>query len=60
MPETEPFDTYPDRYDDWFDRHPAAYQSELAVVGELWPEEGVGLEIGVGTGRFAEPLGIRY
>lgn len=60
MPETEPFDTHPDRYDRWFDRHPAAYESELAAIREVWPEEGVGLEIGVGTGRFAGPLGIRH
>ena len=60
MAKTEPFETHPDRYDDWFDEHPAAYESELAAVRELWPEEGVGLEIGVETGRFAGPLGIRY
>ena len=35
-----------------------AYLSELEAVKKLIPKKGVGLEIGVGTGRFAEPLGI--
>ncbi len=58
MPKTAPFDAYPDRYDDWFDRHEAAYRSELRALQAAWPEEGEGLEVGVGTGRFAAPLGI--
>jgi SAM-dependent methyltransferase len=59
MPDPEPFETHPERYDNWFDRHPDAYRSELAAIRELWPDDGSGLEIGVGTGRFAAPLGIR-
>ena len=58
MPKTAPFDAHPDRYDDWFDRHEAAYQSELRALRAAWPEKGEGLEVGVGTGRFAAPLGI--
>lgn len=58
MPKTAPFDAHPDRYDDWFDRHEAAYQSELSALRAAWPEAGEGLEVGVGTGRFAAPLGI--
>lgn len=60
MAKTEPFDRAPERYDSWFDRHPAAYRSELAAIRTLWPEEGPALEIGVGTGRFAAPLGITH
>ncbi len=33
--------------------------AELAAVESLWPATGQGLEIGVGTGRFAVPLGIK-
>jgi SAM-dependent methyltransferase len=44
-------------YDDWFSRHEIAYRSELAAVRSLLPI-GRGLEIGVGTGRFAAPLRI--
>ena len=57
MPITAPFQQQTDRYEAWFERHPAAYESELAAVERLLPG-GDGLEIGVGTGRFADPLGI--
>ncbi len=60
MAKTAPFDAHPDRYDEWFDRRAAAYRSELRAVRALLPEEGEGLEIGVGTGRFAAPLGLKY
>jgi len=60
MPKTAPFDAHPDRYDKWFDRHDAAYRSELRALQSLLPEEGTGLEIGVGTGRFADPLGLEH
>ncbi len=36
-----------------------AYQSELLAVRALLPWSGLGLEIGVGTGRFAAPLGVQ-
>jgi hypothetical protein len=55
-PKTEPFVLYYRRYDDWFERHRAAYLSELLAIRALLPWEGRGLEIGVGTGRFAGPL----
>jgi SAM-dependent methyltransferase len=55
---TDPFNAYPDRYEAWFWRHSAAYHSELMAVRALLPWQGLGLEIGVGTGRFAGPLGI--
>ena len=60
MAKTEPFDTYPERYDAWYETHPAAYASELAAIRKCLPERGLGLEVGVGSGRFAAPLGIRY
>ena len=52
------FNAYHRRYEEWFRRHSAAYHSELLAVRALLPWEGLGLEIGVGTGRFAAPLGI--
>ena len=58
-PEKSPFNTYHRRYEAWFRRHRAAYHSELLAVRALLPWVGLGLEIGVGTGRFAAPLGIR-
>jgi len=53
-----PFDAEHGRYDAWFDRHRAAYLSELLAIRAGVPMRGRGLEIGVGTGRFATPLGV--
>lgn len=53
-----PFDDYHDRYEAWFQRHAATYYSELLAVRAMLPWHGLGVEIGVGTGRFAAPLGI--
>jgi SAM-dependent methyltransferase len=47
-----------ERYEAWFVDNPFAYVSELHAIRELLPK-GIGIEIGVGTGRFAAPLGIK-
>ncbi len=57
---TEPFSRHHRRYDQWFESHWAAYASELLAVHVLLPWKGRGLEIGVGTGRFAGPLGVEF
>jgi len=54
------FDKFSERYDKWYERHKYAYLSELKAVKKVIPEGKKGLEIGVGTGRFASPLGIEY
>ncbi|HPQ82059.1 MAG TPA: methyltransferase domain-containing protein [bacterium] len=59
MPKTDLFDKHADRYEEWFTKHPAAYSSELKALGELWPSNADGLEIGSGAGHFAEPMGIK-
>jgi SAM-dependent methyltransferase len=59
-PRVAPFVHHHQRYDDWFERHGAAYLSELLAVRALLPWRGCGLEIGVGTGRFAAPLGVEF
>lgn len=46
-------------YDEWYDAHQVLYQSELAALRKVLPS-GTGLEIGVGTARFAAPLAVRY
>lgn len=53
-----PFVRHHRRYENWFERHGPAYLSELLAVRALLPWKGRGLEIGVGTGRFAGPLGV--
>jgi len=52
------FDRYPKRYDTWYDKNPVAYHSEIEVLRKALPARGKGLEVGVGTGRFAAPLHI--
>jgi ubiquinone/menaquinone biosynthesis C-methylase UbiE len=55
------FDKNAFEYDSWFDKNKYLYLTELEVV-----KEGIGkkkyknaIEIGVGTGRFSEPFGIK-
>jgi len=59
MPKKEPFEQYPEAYDQWFERNPDAYKAELELIRGLLPDqpEAEGLEVGVGTGKFAFPLG---
>lgn len=53
-----PFDEQSFEYDTWFEKHRDLYLAELAAVRTFIPASGSGIEIGVGTGRFAGPLGI--
>lgn len=55
----EPFEQYMAQYEEWFERNRFAYEAELQAVRMLLPKSGTGMEIGVGTGRFAAPLGIK-
>jgi len=59
MSSNSPFEQNSEQYDAWFEKHPFAYQSELEAIRMLLPNPGRGLEIGVGSGLFAAPLGIR-
>jgi SAM-dependent methyltransferase len=53
------FEQHARDYDAWFEEHAYAYESEVLAVRSLLPQSGRGLEVGVGTGRFASPLGIK-
>jgi ubiquinone/menaquinone biosynthesis C-methylase UbiE len=59
MAKIEPFEEHAFQYEDWFVRNEFVYQSELQAVKAQLPERGSGVEIGVGSGRFAAPLGIK-
>ena len=59
MNSIEVFERYAKEYDNWFERNRFAYRSEIEALRILVPSEGEGLEVGVGTGRFAVPLGIK-
>jgi len=57
---TDVFDQFSDAYDEWFDGHADFYKAELETVRMLMPSaETRGIEVGVGSGKFAAPLGIR-
>ena len=56
----QPFEKFTKRYDEWFEKHKYAYLSELNALKKALPPFKKGVEVGVGTGRFAKPLGIQY
>lgn len=58
MAKTAPFDEQAIDYDAWFEKHRDLYLAELEAVRSFIPASGSGVEIGVGTGRFAAALGI--
>jgi len=54
-------DLDPLEYDRWYDtKGRTYYELELSLIAELIPEFQRGLEVGVGTGRFAHVLGIQF
>jgi SAM-dependent methyltransferase len=59
-PRISPFDQHSEQYEDWFSGHENAYQAEIRALRELAPSHGQALEVGVGSGRFAAPLGIHF
>jgi ubiquinone/menaquinone biosynthesis C-methylase UbiE len=59
VPNISPFENNTERYEMWFERHNAAYNAEIRAIRRLIPDRGSGLEIGVGTGRFAIPFNIK-
>ena len=46
-------------YDAWFDKHALEFKLELQAIRTLLPQTGNGIEIGVGTGRFAAAFDIK-
>jgi ubiquinone/menaquinone biosynthesis C-methylase UbiE len=60
---TQVFDAFVERYDAWFDSPfgKSAFKLEKSCIASLCRNlKRPSLEIGVGTGRFAEALGIEY
>jgi len=52
------FDQQAEEYDLWFEDNELILQAEVNALQTFIPSIGRGLEIGVGTGRFAASLGI--
>lgn len=57
-PRIAPFDRHARKYEAWFSRNRHAYLSELKALRKLIPRHGRNVEVGVGSGRFAKPLGV--
>jgi SAM-dependent methyltransferase len=55
----EPFEKHAPEYEAWFEKNRYVYESELMAIKRQLPKKGEGVEIGVGSGRFAAPLGIK-
>jgi len=60
MAKIEPFEKHTSKYEAWFEDNKFAYESEVMVIKEQLPKKGEGVEVGVGSGRFAAPLGIKH
>ena len=58
MAKTAPFDSFIDDYEAWFDHHRPVFLSELNALSQVVRPGLTSIEIGVGSGIFAEPLGI--
>ena len=57
-----PFETHVDEYEAWFDNYPFVFSSEMLAIKrqfEKLPENLVGIEVGMGSGRYAVELGIK-
>jgi SAM-dependent methyltransferase len=54
------FERFAAEYDRWYDDHPDLYRKERLILDPHLPRKGKGLEVGVGSGRFAAPAGILY
>ena len=55
-----PFDINTNEYENWFKENELLFQSELLAVKQIIPSNKKGIEIGVGSGLFAEKLKIKY
>lgn len=55
----EHYDRHCREYEEWIKSHPHIHESEVLAFQKVVPA-GAGLEIGVGTGRLASALSIRY
>jgi ubiquinone/menaquinone biosynthesis C-methylase UbiE len=58
-PSRQVFQDHAGDYDRWFNEHDDVYQAQLRMLRGAIAGHGRGLEVGIGSGRFAVPLGIR-
>ena len=58
--EHNPFDSLCSEYESWFVENKTLFQSELLALRQVVPVGNKGIEIGIGSGIFAEQLGIHF
>jgi ubiquinone/menaquinone biosynthesis C-methylase UbiE len=61
MIKTLPFNEHVAEYEEWYGKYPFVFQSEVEAIRDLLPvgEKIYGIEVALGTGRFASELGIK-
>ena len=59
MAKIDPFEKHTPEYEAWFENNKFVYESEVMAIRGQLPKKGEGIEVGVGSGRFAVPLGIK-
>jgi len=59
LPKIKAFEKNLQEYEDWFVLNKFVYQSELKAVEKAIPKNKNGFEIGIGSGLFARPFGIK-
>ena len=55
-----PFDIHTEQYENWFKKNDTIFQSELLALKQVVPIGNKGIEIGIGSGIFAQKLDIKY
>lgn len=59
MKQDNPYEIFADEYEAWFSENHHLFMSEVEAIRRLIPEFEKGIEVGVGTGLFAQKLGIK-
>jgi len=61
MIRTLPFNEHVAEYEEWFEKYPYVFQSEVEAIRDLLPTGNniSGIEVALGTGRFSKELGIK-
>ena len=62
MIQTIPFSKHASEYDAWYEKYPDVYASEVEAVKQQLlklSKDIHGIEVGLGTGRFSIPLGLK-
>jgi ubiquinone/menaquinone biosynthesis C-methylase UbiE len=55
-----PFDIFTEEYENWFKENELIFQSELLALKQVIPVGKEGVEIGIGSGIFADKLDIKF